>query len=175
MEIILVRHGESQANKAGKHQGKKDKWADTSLTKKGREQARKIANRLKIEKLEDIYSSDLKRAKETALVINQNHNLKIIYDKRLREKPDNESLEDLILRVKEFYKSIIKKHSKKVIVVAHGGVNLTTLAISTGCKKKGGRLVKRYPSGLENTSVSIIDVKDGVVKRKKINCVKHLN
>ena len=59
MKIYLVRHGESKANASGIHQGQK---IDTSLSKNGLEQAKKIAERLKDENFEIIYSSDLRRS-----------------------------------------------------------------------------------------------------------------
>ncbi len=99
-KIILVRHGESIANAKGISQGNRNKWMDTSLTKKGKEQAKKLAERLKEEKIEVIYSSDLKRAKETAEEINKFHNLKIKFDKRLRDLMNNESLENFIKKCK---------------------------------------------------------------------------
>ena len=76
-KIILVRHGESIANAEGVSQGNKDEWIDTHLSKKGKEQADKVAQRLKNEKIDIIYSSDLKRAKETAEAINKFHNVNI--------------------------------------------------------------------------------------------------
>jgi len=82
MKVILVRHGESIANSKGIHQGQR---VDTSLSEKGKEQAIKAAQALKNEKIEAIYSSDLKRAMETAQEIAKLHNLKVIPDKRLRE------------------------------------------------------------------------------------------
>ena len=82
MKVILVRHCESIANSKGIHQGQR---VDTSLSEKGKEQARKVARALKDEKIESIYSSDLKRAMETAQEIAKFHNIKVISDKRLRE------------------------------------------------------------------------------------------
>ncbi len=82
MKIFLIRHGESEANAKGVHQGQR---INVGLSKKGKEEARKIAERLKDEKIEAIYSSDLKRAMETAEEIAKFHKLKIIPDKRLRE------------------------------------------------------------------------------------------
>jgi broad specificity phosphatase PhoE len=82
MKIFLIRHGESIANAKGIHQGQR---YDVGLSEKGKEQAKKLAERLGNEKIEAIYASDLKRAHETAEEINKPHKLKIILDKRLRE------------------------------------------------------------------------------------------
>ena len=35
MRIILVRHGQSEANAAGIRQGVEDRWTDTPLSEKG--------------------------------------------------------------------------------------------------------------------------------------------
>ena len=101
MKIILVRHGQSLANEKSMSQGKKDEWENTSLTKKGKEQAEKVAKRLKNEYIGVIYSSDLKRAKETAEAINKFHNVKIKLDKRLRDMLDDENLEEFIKKCKK--------------------------------------------------------------------------
>lgn len=82
MKIILVRHAESEANAKGIHQGQR---IDVGLSEKGKEQAKRVAKELKNEKIEAIYSSDLKRAMETAEAIAKFHKIKLIPDKRLRE------------------------------------------------------------------------------------------
>jgi broad specificity phosphatase PhoE len=81
-KLFLIRHGESEANANGIHQGQR---IDSPLSTKGISQAKKIAKFLKKEKVDIIYSSDLKRAKETAEEINKVHNVKLVLDKRLRE------------------------------------------------------------------------------------------
>ena len=82
MKLIIVRHGESEANAKGIHQGQR---VNVGLSGRGKEQARRVAERLNNENIEAIYSSDLKRACETAEEIARAHNLKVIQDKRLRE------------------------------------------------------------------------------------------
>lgn len=168
MRLILIRHAESEANAKGINQGQK---VDTSLSEKGIKQAKQVAQRLKDEKMDIIYSSDLKRAKETAEQINKFHKLKIIYDKRLREKdhPD-EDIEAFIARLKSFFDEI-KNINKNILVVAHGGTNLSLLAISTGDREKGGKLVRRYRQS--NTSVNIIEKEGKHFKIHLINCIKH--
>jgi broad specificity phosphatase PhoE len=90
MKIFLIRHAESEINAKKVYVGSK---VDTGLSKKGKEQAKKIAERLKNEKIEAIYASDLKRAKETAEAIGKHHKIKIILDKRLREFDSGDFLE----------------------------------------------------------------------------------
>ncbi len=59
--LILIRHGESEWNASGRFAG----TADISLTTKGRQQARDIARHLPRLKLNAVYASELKRAKQT--------------------------------------------------------------------------------------------------------------
>ncbi len=109
--IILVRHGESEANAMDKSQGNKDEWEDTSLTEKGRIQAKKVSERLMRQKIDLIYSSGLKRAKQTAESINIYHNKEIKFDARLREMKNIEPLEEFIGRVKSFFDDCCSRRS----------------------------------------------------------------
>ncbi len=63
--LILVRHGETDWNLEGRYQGQ----ADLPLNERGREQAKLLAERLRGERIEAIYVSDLSRAYETARII----------------------------------------------------------------------------------------------------------
>lgn len=79
--LILIRHGETPYNRDKRYQGHKD----TPLTRKGGRQTKEIASRLRNEPLDAIYSSDLKRTRYTAEVINGYHSLKINILPQLRE------------------------------------------------------------------------------------------
>ncbi len=79
--IFFVRHGESQWNVVNRMQGQND----IPLTEKGIKQANSIANRLVNENIDKIYSSDLKRAYETALIIGNRLNLDVTKMKEFRE------------------------------------------------------------------------------------------
>ena len=79
--LILIRHGETPHNRDKRYQGHRD----TPLTKKGKRQTRKIALRLRDEPLDAIYSSDLKRTRYLAEIINSYHSLKINILSELRE------------------------------------------------------------------------------------------
>lgn len=63
--IIFVRHGETQWNLEAKTQGSRD----TLLTENGVFQAKRIAERLADERVQCVYTSDLKRAYYTAQAI----------------------------------------------------------------------------------------------------------
>ena len=169
MKIILVRHGESEANAKGISQGQK---LDSPLSKKGLEQAKKVTERLSEEKIDFIYSSDLKRAKQTAEIINKEHKLKISFDKRLRERNHgSETTEEHIKRTENFLKSLDEK-MKTVVILAHGETNKMILAISTGSRKKGGKIFRETTQN--NTCINIVEKEGNKYKIKLINCVKHL-
>ena len=67
--LLLVRHGETDWNKAGKFQGQ----IDVPLNDNGREQSRRAAEFLKDVKLDFAISSSMLRPKETAEIILQYH------------------------------------------------------------------------------------------------------
>lgn len=79
--IYLIRHGESEGNLHNTFLG----HTDLSLTKKGIAQAQMTAEYLKNIKADAIYSSDLKRAFETAECTANLLNMPIIKNQSLRE------------------------------------------------------------------------------------------
>lgn len=81
LRIILVRHGEVIGNKNKEYCG----WIDHSLTKEGIKQAKDVALKLKDEKIDKIYVSDLSRTKETAMYINKFHKKKLIENQDFKE------------------------------------------------------------------------------------------
>lgn len=80
-EIILVRHGQIDHNTDGRYCG----WTNPDLNSMGKIQAKQLRDKLRNEKIDIIYTSDLMRCVETTKVINQIHNADIIKDERLRE------------------------------------------------------------------------------------------
>lgn len=80
-KIILIRHGESEFNAKKIVQG----HIDTDLTPLGIVQARLAAEYLKQMSIERIFSSDLRRAYKTALIIGDVLNITVEKDQRIRE------------------------------------------------------------------------------------------
>ena len=80
--IYLVRHGETQGNIDDKAQG----HLDVPLTETGKLQAKAVAERLSDIEFDAVYSSDLKRAVDTAKAITAQHpELRIQTRSELRE------------------------------------------------------------------------------------------
>lgn len=188
MKLIMVRHGETEDNLkqilAGHLPGK--------LTLNGKEQARRVALRLKDEQIDAIYSSDLKRAKDTALEIAKFHpKTKIHFTKELRETdfgdltgmdpknvdwknlPTNvETLDQIYVRGKKFLDKIYHKHKDKtVLFVCHGGIKG---AITAVILNEGPDYIKQSTK-IGSTAVSIFEIRED---KKHIvhllNCTEHL-
>ena len=81
MKIYFTRHGLTEYNKERRIQG----LLDSPLTLEGKEKAKELGARLKDEGIEIIYSSDQKRAMDSAKIINEALKLGIIPDRKLRE------------------------------------------------------------------------------------------
>lgn len=81
MNLILIRHGQSEWNAIGRWQGQ----ADPPLDETGRQQARHTARQLRSQHLDALVSSDLLRARETAQIIAEATGLAVVLEPRLRE------------------------------------------------------------------------------------------
>ena len=195
MRIFLIRHGETEENAKRIVQGK----SYGKLSKRGKEQARKVAARLSKEKIDVIFSSPLERADLTAREIARQHGLEIVYDERLTErnfgniegigrdeyfdmieksglpkhkfKPKGgESYEDMQERVRSFYKMLLEKYSEKTAaVVAHGTLNRVFLSVVGHIS-----IDRAHDIQQDNTCVNIIEMKDGEPFVRLVNCTDHL-
>lgn len=81
-ELLIIRHGETAWNVAGKLQG----HIDIPLNAQGTRQAKSLASYLQTEKLDAIISSDLHRAVQTAGEIARLQGVSTRIDKDLRER-----------------------------------------------------------------------------------------
>lgn len=79
--VILIRHCEAEGNVKQIFQG----HTDAPITENGRRQLELLALRLRNTKIDVLYSSPLVRAYETAVAINQYHNLPILQEQGLME------------------------------------------------------------------------------------------
>ena len=196
MRLILVRHGETQENLKRIIQGQ---TLHGRLTKKGKIQSKKVAQRLKIEKIDVIFSSDSGRAKATAFEILKKNKVPVFYRKELREIhrgafegkvrsgdyedlakkifhnhsvkfPEGESVSDVKKRASKFLRMLHKKyHNKTVVLVSHAGF-FRILVYLLDNKID----LTNFP--ISNASLSIIEFDED--KRHKfhlINDTSHLN
>jgi probable phosphoglycerate mutase len=78
-QVVLVRHGETDWSRTGRHTG----WTDVPLTDDGRRQARAIARKLAGRQFERVLSSPLSRALETCRLAGYGGD--VVVDPDLRE------------------------------------------------------------------------------------------
>ncbi|MBP2018156.1 putative phosphoglycerate mutase [Symbiobacterium terraclitae] len=142
--IALMRHGVTDWNYDGRAQG----HTDIPLNREGEWQAEAAAARLAGEHWDVIYSSDLARARATALAVCRRTGHELITDLRLRERqigpaegltpiernaiwpglslgeiPGVESNDQLAVRGEAVITEIARRHpGRRVLVVAHGGL-----------------------------------------------------
>lgn len=145
MDVFLLRHGETDANLQRITQG----WLDTDLNETGRAQVREAVENFN-EIVDVIYSSDLKRTKQTAELFRQKFpDIPYFEDDRLRERnfgnatghptsetdwdifwsvptneaplPGAESLDIYNQRVEDFISALRDSGFLKVLVVTHSG------------------------------------------------------
>lgn len=90
MNVYFVRHGQSEGNLKGLHQG-----PEVPLSQNGKEQAGVLAKRLKNIPIDIIYASPFIRAKETAEIIANELKLPIEYWEDLKERKRPTELEGL--------------------------------------------------------------------------------
>ena len=197
MKLIITRHGETIENIEGIMQG----HLHGTLSELGKEQALRVAKRLKDEKIDAIYSSDLARASDTAKEIAKFHpNTPISFVKELRErywghfqgktknelglnkkevmvkfihsKKGVESIEELYKRAKKFLDKVIHKHhNDNILFVGHTGINKALICVITNKKAKDIPNIKY----LHKTGINIYEVdEDRNHKVHLFNCKKHL-
>lgn len=80
--IYITRHGQTNWNVLKKVMGR----CNEPLNEIGKKEAKEVSKKLKDTHIDLIISSPLDRAKETALEINKNKNVDIIYDDRIIER-----------------------------------------------------------------------------------------
>ncbi len=79
--LLLVRHGTTEFNSTRRFDG----YSDIEMNATGYRQVERLRDRLASEKIDAVYSSDLKRALVTAEVISSDHKVDIITCPELRE------------------------------------------------------------------------------------------
>jgi len=120
-----VRHGATDWNLAGRCQGATDR----ELNPVGIRQAEEIAAALSREPIHAVYSSHLKRARQTAALIGDRHHLPVMIEEDIREL-DHGELEGLTFtEIKETYPEFLKRwRSEPAEIQVPGGERLADVA-----------------------------------------------
>lgn len=124
MRLILVRHGETQWNRENRVLG----HADIELNEEGWRQAQRLALALKEEKVAAIYSSPLRRARETAQEMARFHPGEVRIDDAFKEMDAGEldglTYEEMRERHGEFLREWMRDASS---LIMPGGESLEQL------------------------------------------------
>ena len=174
MRLILVRHGESEWNAAGRVQGQ----ADPGLSAAGREEARLLAPLVRREDPDVAVTSDLRRAVETGGLLTEGAGT----DPRWRESamgdwtgraaadlyadpagrfaawregradpPGGETWDEMCARVGEAAEALRASGAQRALVVTHGGPVRAACAVLAGLRPD--QLVP-----VPNASLTVLDL-----------------
>ncbi len=177
--LYVIRHGQTDWNVQKKLQGR----ADIELNSNGREQAKETMEKLRNVPIDFIISSPLKRASQTAEIINSVKNIPIVFDERIAERDFGEmegmykqqfdydafwnyeknivyekaeNIRYFFKRVASFLDDVKKEYKDKNILLAtHGGVSIAIDCYFNGLPKDG----ECYKLCLGNCEVRKYDLK----------------
>jgi len=146
MSVFLTRHGQTDWNKKNFIQGR----IDVPLNETGIQEAKQLRDKLKDTEIDIIFCSPLRRAKQTAEIINENRNIPIVYESKLLEQyygemerkprageaylsqrsrcatryPGGESYLDVAARIYPFLNHLnATMRDKNILLVCHGGIS----------------------------------------------------
>ena len=104
VEIVFEAHGTTFDNETHRSSG----WFNVELSPLGKKQSEELGKRYLNENFDAIFTSDLKRAVETAQIAFKDRNFNIIKDKRLRE-----------CNYGDFTQGPSSQVDKKVMIIGH--------------------------------------------------------
>lgn len=198
-KIILIRHGRLDDNVCGSYVG----CTDVNLSDIGIKQSKLLKKNIeKYFPIQKKYCSPMKRCRQTASFLgNEFKEENLLFDNSLREIsfgrwelkrfdeikgevdlvkewnddpdnfkfPDGESLKKFRKRLAEFCKKLINSDNNTTLVVAHSGVIQTII-----CKLLNISFRHQYSFKIDYSSVSIVELYDGIGVLHKINDMSHL-
>ena len=200
MEIILVRHGETDWNKNKRCQG----ISDIDLNETGLKQAEQLKNYFYSKKIDAMFTSNLKRAKQTANIINFDDRFTLYYSEELREMnqgdfegvhfdvlnekylpeltqwrnnpdtfriPNGETLGEVQDRIVIFMNNIVKKYSNLSRILI---VSHNLVLSSFLCFISNGSLKHFANFTLKQASISTINYSEDIFSIKTKNSTQHL-
>ena len=177
MKVYFIRHGQSENNLRGEWTG----WYDAKLTEKGISDASLAGEVIKNISFDRVYSSDLSRAKDTAMValpgcepcetkllreVNVGrlacNPLSILTDEERALIPTygysrhgGETREEYRGRIEEFCRMIEPLDCENIAVFTHAGVLRTMLSLVTGVTIPNSTLI------CNNCAVAIFEYSNG--------------
>lgn len=160
IELILIRHGKTPANKEHRYLGK----TDESLSEEGREEIREYVTKERYPEVDSVFTSSMKRCKETAAIIYPKISIQEIAEwdevdfglfegKNYQELegvksyqdwidsggrlpfPEGESRAEFLVRCEEGMRKMINKlpkHVERIALVVHGGTIMALLSTFYG-------------------------------------------
>jgi 2,3-bisphosphoglycerate-dependent phosphoglycerate mutase len=198
LRLLLVRHGATDWNEAGRYQGQ----ADVPLNATGHQQARRLGAALADVPLTALYTSDLPRTYQTAQAIAAHHALTPQPDARLREPhygqfqgltyaqmqalnaaafrawypyrhrppPGGEPVTAVVARINAFLTDITRQPpGATVAAVSHGELLQTLLCVGLGRPLADYRTFE-----MGNASVSEVAITQAGVTLVRVNDRRHL-
>lgn len=171
VKIIYFVHGTTTDNLEHKSTG----WLDGNLSEKGIEQSIRLREKINLNEIDLVISSDLKRAIDSAKNIFKDSKV-ILHDKRIRECnygdfngqdsslikyeehiknkfPNGESLKDVEIRVRDFCNYLLKSYDgKNIALVSHRAPQLALEVITKNISWQGAinndwRKIKNWKPG----------------------------
>ncbi len=189
MKLYLIRHGQTDWNRARRLQGR----SDVPLNEWGRKVAELTREGLQDVQFDMAFTSPLSRAKETAEMILQGRDIPILEEPRMIEvnfggyegksfdlddenlqyffsKPEcyrsvdgSEPMQAIMERIGEFYEELIAnpEYQDSTILISTHGAALSALL----CHIKGWPVSDFWKGGLhKNCGLSIVEVTEGVAE-----------
>ena len=200
--LILIRHGESEANRNNVFAG----HINPDLQNKGLKQAERTAKYITENyKVDKIYSSDLQRAFKTAKALGELLNLEVIAKESLREIyagewenmkfddlsvlfpaefeawttnigyavcPNGESVKQLGERVMSALAKIAEENNGKTVVIA---THTTPIRVAQSIVQTGGLDEMKNIPWVSNASVTVFEYENKSFKAMKISEDAHLS
>ena len=150
--VVFETHSTSEDNEAGIATG----WLPGRLSERGREQAEELGERRRDDGISTVFTSDLRRAVETAEIAFAGSGLRVVSDPRLREcdygelngtpgpvhdraahvdvpYPGGESWRQAVERVAGFLDELRREqHGERVLVIGHSATRLALEVVAEG-------------------------------------------
>ncbi len=198
LELILLRHGETEFNRADVFRGR----VDLPLNRRGKRQARAAADYLSDLSFQAFYSSPLRRSMETASAVAEPHGGRVepldrfidvdygewsgksveevregwpdvfrlwVEDPGKVTFPGGESLQAVRRRLREGLEELADRHSGRVLLVGHKLINRMIICIVLGLSTSGIWRVDQ-----SNGAINVISHDGRVWMLRRMNDTAHL-